>query len=70
MLFAEDMVVSSESPKGLQNMLDRLIEYCNEWNLSVNVFFLFTYLGLTLLLIFFFKSQLQLASQGRKYNCV
>lgn len=39
MLFAEDMVVSSESPKGLQNMLDRLIEYCNEWNLSVNVFF-------------------------------
>lgn len=55
MLFAEDMVVSSESPKGLQNMLDRLIEYCNEWNLSVNVFFLFTYLGLTLLLIVFFK---------------
>lgn len=54
MLFAEDMVVSSESPKGLQNMLDRLIEYCNEWNLSVNVFFLFTYLGLTLLLIVFF----------------
>lgn len=37
MMYADDMVLLSESPEGLQNILDTLHEYCNDWKLSVNV---------------------------------
>lgn len=36
-MYAADMVLLSESPEGLQNMLDTLHEYCNDWKLTVNV---------------------------------
>ena len=31
------MVLFSESPEGLQNILDTLHGYCNDWKKSVNV---------------------------------
>ena len=34
--FADDLVILSESPVGLQNSLDRLNKYCNDWGLVVN----------------------------------
>jgi len=37
LLFADDMVVFSESRMGLQNGLNALGEYCAKWGLSVNV---------------------------------
>ena len=37
MLYADDMVLFSDSPEGLQKMLDVLYSYCNDWKLSVNV---------------------------------
>ena len=37
LLFADDMVVFSESRKGLQNGLDALSDYCDKWGLTVNV---------------------------------
>lgn len=36
-LFADDMVLLSETKKGLQKGLDKLYDYCNDWGLSVNV---------------------------------
>ena len=36
-LFADDMVIFSETRKGLQNGLDALSSYCSKWGLSVNV---------------------------------
>ena len=35
-LFADDMVIISRTPEGLQLSLDRLQCYCETWNLSVN----------------------------------
>ena len=35
-LFADDMVILSESIKGLQVGLDRLEEYCDSWGVTVN----------------------------------
>lgn len=35
MMYADDIVLLSESPEGLHNMLDTLHEYCNDWKLSV-----------------------------------
>ena len=36
-LFADDMVIFSQSRKGLQNGIDCLHDYCNKWGLKVNV---------------------------------
>ena len=35
--FADDLVLLSESENGLQNSLDKLEAYCNEWGLKVNI---------------------------------
>lgn len=35
-MYADDMVIFSESISGLQNMLDTLYEYTSKWPLSVN----------------------------------
>ena len=35
-LFADDMVIFSDTPEGLQLSLDRLQRYCDSWNLTVN----------------------------------
>lgn len=37
LLFADDLVILSESKIGLQNCLNNLEEYCNKWQLTVNV---------------------------------
>ena len=37
LLFADDMVLFSESRKGLQNGLNELAKYCEKWGLTVNV---------------------------------
>ena len=37
LLYADDIVLLSESEQGLQNMLNRLYEWCNNWCLDVNL---------------------------------
>ena len=37
LLFADDLVLLSESPQGLQNCLDKLGSYCHKWGLNVNL---------------------------------
>lgn len=37
LMYADDMVIFSESVLGLQNMLDTLYEYTSKWSLSVNI---------------------------------
>lgn len=37
LLFADDAVLVSETPDGLQRSLDNLHEYCTRWNLNVNI---------------------------------
>ena len=36
-MYADDMILMSESQEGLQKMLSSLEKYTKEWNLSVNV---------------------------------
>lgn len=36
-MFADDLVLLSESPQGLQNCLNRLKDYTEKWNLTVNI---------------------------------
>ena len=35
-MFADDVVLMSESSQGLQPCLNRLASYCNKWNLTIN----------------------------------
>lgn len=37
LMFADDLVLLSESPTGLQNCLNKLYHYCSKWNLRVNL---------------------------------
>ena len=37
LLYADDVVLMSESSKGLQNALNILKDYCEKWNLEVNI---------------------------------
>jgi hypothetical protein len=37
LMYADDIVLISESAKGLQNCLNKLSNYCDIWNLSVNI---------------------------------
>ena len=37
LLFADDAVLVSETPEGLQNSLNSLYNYCKKWNLKVNI---------------------------------
>ena len=37
LLYADDIVIFSESATGLQNGLNILHDYCNKWKLSVNI---------------------------------
>ncbi len=37
LLFADDLLILSESAAGLQHSLDSLSEYCDKWQLSVNI---------------------------------
>ena len=36
LLYADDLILLSETRDGLQKCLDKLHEYCNEWGLTVN----------------------------------
>ena len=37
LLYADDLILLSESPNGLQLCLNKLDIYCNKWNLEVNI---------------------------------
>ena len=37
LMYADDIVLLPESPIGLQNCLNNLLEYCLQWKLSVNL---------------------------------
>ena len=37
LMFADDLILLSESAKGLQNALDQLHAYCTKWGLTVNI---------------------------------
>ena len=37
LLFADDLVLISKTPDGLQALLDKLYNYCIEWQLNVNL---------------------------------
>ena len=37
LLYADDIILLSESAKGLQKSLDILKTYCDKWNLKVNI---------------------------------
>ena len=37
LLYADDLILVSETSSGLQNCLDRLQEYCDKWKLTVNI---------------------------------
>jgi hypothetical protein len=37
LLYADDLVILSESPTGLQNCLNALDNYCEKWRLNINI---------------------------------
>ena len=37
LLYADDLVLISESAEGLQNCIDKLDNYCEKWNLTINL---------------------------------
>ena len=37
LLYADDIVLLSDSEEGLQNMLDKLYEWCSKWKMSLNI---------------------------------
>ena len=37
LMFADDLVILSESSKGLQKAIDRLQDYCLKWGLTINI---------------------------------
>ena len=37
LLYADDLVLVSETSSGSQNCLDRLQEYCDKWRFTVNI---------------------------------
>ena len=36
-MFADDAVIFSETVEGLQTSIDNLRQYCDKWNLTVNI---------------------------------
>ena len=36
-MYADDLVILSEDPRGLQNSLNNLDKYCSTWKLDVNL---------------------------------
>ena len=36
LMYADDTAILSETPEGLQAILDKLYEYCNKWGLKLN----------------------------------
>ena len=37
LMFADDILLLSESPEGLQQAINKLNEYCLKWQLSINI---------------------------------
>ena len=37
LLYPDDLVLISQSGVGLQSCLDKLSDYCDQWNLTVNI---------------------------------
>ena len=36
LMFADDILLLSETPEGLQNSINKLNYYCNKWQLTIN----------------------------------
>jgi hypothetical protein len=36
-MYADDVILISESAHGLQNCLNKLSDYCETWNLCINI---------------------------------
>ena len=36
LLYADDLIILSESKEGLQKQIDKLENYCSEWKLQIN----------------------------------
>ena len=37
LLYADDLILFSETEKGLQNCLNKLYDYCQDWKLNINI---------------------------------
>ena len=37
MLFADDLILASETPSGLQKLINGLEEFCKQWHMEVNL---------------------------------
>ena len=37
LMFADDLILFSSTNKGLQKCIDNLSQYCNKWNLTINL---------------------------------
>jgi len=37
LLYADDLIILSKTPEGLQNNLNILTKYCHDWKLEVNI---------------------------------
>ena len=37
LMYADDLILLSETPSGFQNCLDKLSIYCDKWGLEINV---------------------------------
>ena len=37
LMYADDLILISESKEGLQKQINKLSEYCDKWKLEVNV---------------------------------
>ena len=37
LLYADDIVLLSETAEGLQNSLDKLSQYCKKWGMEINI---------------------------------
>ena len=39
LMYADDLILMSETKEGLQNCLNKLQEYTMKWNLKINIYF-------------------------------
>ena len=37
LLWADDLILMSSTPEGLQTQLDQLLQYCADWQMIVNI---------------------------------
>ena len=37
LMYADDIVLVAETPEALQRMINRMVDYCNKWSLTINI---------------------------------